>query len=105
MLSSIQKFQNELAEWSDGQFGFNRPPLPALRHMREEVDELIADPSDRMEFADVFILLIDSARRSGMTADELLRVAYQKLEINRKRTWGKPNAEGYCKHVEEVVRS
>jgi hypothetical protein len=62
-------------------------PLAVARHLRSEADELIASPTDRLEWVDALLLSIDGARRAGMTCDELLALAFRKIEINRQRQW------------------
>lgn len=99
-MSDLQQLQDSIEEWSDPTFGYNRPPSSSLHHMAEEVKELIKEPLDRMEYADVMMLLLDSARRAGIKADDLVDATYEKLAINKSRKWGKPNEHGYVKHVE-----
>lgn len=100
-LTEFEDFGLQLAQWADGQFGYRRPPHGGLKHLSEEVKELEEAPYDRMEYADAFMLIVDCARRAGMAPRDLLHAAWTKLQINRNRKWGKPNAEGFCKHVEE----
>lgn len=98
----LQKFQDDLAQWTDATFGENRAPSRSLHHLKEEVEELILDEYDHYEYADAFILLLDCARRAGLTAKDLLAKAYEKLEINKKRKWGPPDANGVRHHIKDA---
>jgi hypothetical protein len=114
---------SEISEWSDETFG-NGQRNPAIAyHLKKEINELIQalekkklfDEDDSIsveeymkhihktsfEFADCFMLLLDSATHYGITAYELFDVTRQKLEINRKRKWGVPDENGVVEHLEE----
>lgn len=53
----------------------------------------------RFEFADVFMLLLDAARKRGFMAEDLIQVTRLKLEVNRRREWGKPDKNGVVEHI------
>ena len=75
-----------------------RPCTEPLTHLLEEVQELIDNPDDELEWADCLLLLLDAAWRKGHTVDDLVKFAERKLKINKKRNWTKhPN--GVFKHV------
>lgn len=97
---AVQPLQDAIAHWSRATFGRDTP-LPALKHLRREVDELIESPSDITEYADCLMLVLDAAHIAGISADQLVAAAWAKLEINRGRTWGAPNAEGFSEHIED----
>lgn len=80
------------AEWSQATFGPDneRGPIGPLKHLAKEVAEVMADPSDIMEFTDCLFLLFDSTRRAGFTFEELRDAAWKKLEINKARKWQTP---------------
>ena len=100
--SDISELQNELASWSDNTFGANRQPKSPLCHLKLEIEELIREPYDRMEYADCFNLLLDAYRMAGGSADDLVLAGKQKLEICKKRKWGKPDANGVVQHIKET---
>jgi len=117
----LQKLMNDVAKWSDETFGKGNRTKGILRHLQEEIDEVIeeVDKSNalgvdnsvgvgefgrqvertQMEFADCFMLLIDAAAHYGITAEELLRVTRKKLEINKNRDWDEMNEDGFCNHI------
>ncbi len=101
MSSRIQQLQDEIAAWSDSTFGAGRPAEIPLHHLAKEIQELIASPNDNMEYADCLILLLDAYRITGGKSDELVETCYKKLEINRKRKWGKPDENGVVEHIRE----
>lgn len=88
-------------EWSQKQFGSDADlgPEAPLAHLAKEVLEMMGDPSDLSEYADGLLLLLDSSRRAGFTANQLLKAAFDKLEINKSREWGEPNEDGSVEHV------
>ena len=110
-MKKLQQLMDEISEWSDKTFGGQRNPAIA-HHLLKEVKELIAEfdsPEEmpdkylsiRMEFADCFMLLLDSATHAGITANELLQVTKEKLEINKNRKWGEPDENGVVEHLRE----
>jgi NTP pyrophosphatase (non-canonical NTP hydrolase)/DNA-directed RNA polymerase subunit RPC12/RpoP len=122
---NLQRLQNEIKKWSDSAFGMYRHGVPIIHHLKAETDELIdalethhkgiygnSDESalkryreDKenilMEFADCFMLLIDAASHEQITINMLAEATARKLEINKKRKWGKPNELGYTEHIKE----
>jgi NTP pyrophosphatase (non-canonical NTP hydrolase) len=106
----LQILMDDISEWSDKQFGeYQRNPAIAY-HLLKETRELIEafergvvtqEETDKlkMEFADCFMLILDSATHAFLTADDLLNAASEKLEINKKREWGKPDINGVVEHI------
>lgn len=68
-----------------------------VEHLRREAVELCNNPDDLHECADIFILLSQLAG-GGIP---LARAVREKMEINKKRTWGKPDALGVVEYVDE----
>jgi len=77
------------ARWSEEAFGppSHRGPLGPIRHLQKEAAELEANPYDRSEVADCLLLLMDAARRSGMTPEEFVAAARAKLRVCEGRQW------------------
>ncbi|OHB92589.1 MAG: hypothetical protein A2Z57_03355 [Planctomycetes bacterium RIFCSPHIGHO2_12_39_6] len=115
----LQRLQLDIQKWSDSAFGKNRNSLPMVYHLKKEIEELITalldvcgmgvDVSDEalrekyhrvvMEYADCFMLLIDSAAHFPIGTGALLNAVEKKLEINKKRKWGEPDKNGVVEHI------
>lgn len=65
-MNSFQDLQDKVAEWSDKQFGANRPPSAPMAHLIKEIDEVLDSEYDLSEYADCLMLLLDSARMAGL---------------------------------------
>lgn len=97
-LSCLAKDQSE---WSQATFGTDqeRGPLGALRHLEKEAVETQAAPYDIEEYADCFLLILDAARRAGISPLQLIEAAQHKMVINRQRTWPRPVDDFPVEHV------
>jgi NTP pyrophosphatase (non-canonical NTP hydrolase) len=101
--TAAKRLFNAIREWQTSTFG-NANSLSKLAHLQEELDELQKaikenDPNRRFEYADCFLLLYGAAGADGMTYDDIFKAIEQKLAINKKRKWGKPDANGVVHHV------
>ena len=95
-------FWREQSHWSQATFGADseRGPVGPLKHLAKEVQEALANPTDAEEYADLFILTCDAARRSGLSLMGLLELVQKKLEKNQGREWQKPvNPDEPVEHV------
>ena len=101
MMDRFQTLAAEHAAWSQKTFGsdLERDWTGPLAHLAKEIKEVEAQPMDREEWADMFLLLLDAARRAGFNATGLLLAAEYKLSINKNRVWGEPNPDGSVEHV------
>lgn len=86
--------------------------LSAAIHLKEESFELVEAienyaPGKRIdhEYADVLLLAFGSASLYGFTYEDVCRIINEKMEINKRRQWGKVNEQGYVKHVDESPSS
>ncbi len=122
-MEKLQELMNDITEWSDNQFGYGQRNPAILHHLLKEVTELIKEfdhqkessidyaktdeekQRDRIllkfEFADCFMLLFDSAHHIGISANEIINISRAKLEINKKRKWGKPDKNGVVEHIKD----
>lgn len=94
-------FAADAGEWSQRTFGRDseRGPEGPLHHLEREVAEALAARDDVTEYADCLLLILDASRRAGFDSHALLNAAIAKLEVNKARTWGKPNAKGFVEHL------
>ena len=83
-LHAYYRGQREISERA---FGPGTRLLGILAHIRKELDEVRADPTDPFEWADLIILAMDGAWRQGITADQLAWALLRKQAINRRRRW------------------
>lgn len=99
-----QKQFNEITKWQKETFGQATSHSKAC-HLRDEVEELIESLENsnkdniKMEFADCFILLFGAASCNGMTMEDIQKCIDDKMGINYKRKWGKPDGNGVVKHI------
>lgn len=104
-MSGINDLQKEIVEWSTKTFGDRQTSaIPVCNHLLKEVNELKESISRldgyKEEFADCFILLIEVANTLEISGDDLIELARQKMEKNKKRKWGQPDENGVIEHIE-----
>lgn len=102
-MSKWDDFQEENGKWADETFGPNVSQDAIIAHLKKEVEELAQYPDSAYEYADCMILLLDAAKRVGISASFLLECCKDKLEINRKRKWGPPDKDGVIEHIKDIV--
>ena len=93
--ASLDFFQAEVTKWAQRTFPHHTPPA-LLAKLRQETSEVLAEPNDLQEAADVFIVALVICGWQGVS---LLDVARRKMAINRARRWGEPDAQGVVEHV------
>lgn len=81
----IAVLQAEVVQWADAQLGPERASSAAFMKLFEELGEVVAAPDKEMEWADVFIMLLDLAYMFGVT--DLAAAIRRKTEINKRRHW------------------
>ena len=88
-------------EWSDKTFGLpsERGPIGPLKHLAKEVNECLANPADLMEYADCLLLILDASHRQGLSAEQLIDLAIEKVHINEKRQWNVGDVNSPAEHV------
>ena len=105
---TLKTFWRAQGEWSQATFGPDtlRGPTGPLKHLvREVLTELLgvdrrhvdailpyashttAPDADPEEYADLLFLVVDAARRRGITYEQFMRVVWTKLEKNVRREW------------------
>lgn len=83
MLAHLQRQR----EWSERTFGPGPRTQGVVDHIRKELLEVIADPSDFSEWIDVIILALDGAWRAGASPQEIISGIVAKQTKNEGRTW------------------
>ena len=103
------KLQEETGRWGDATFPLSTPES-VMAHLTDEIDELadeigayVRSPVSETrsalaeEAADCLLLLYHIAHKCGF---DLEAAAREKLDKNRQRSWGEPDARGVVRHVE-----
>lgn len=73
-------------------------PSSIAEHLRREAEELVRNPADLEEMADIFTLLVGAAGSRDLAA-----AVRAKLRKNLQRKWGQPDADGVVEHVAEAT--
>ena len=74
-------------EWSERTFGPGPRAAGVVDHIRKELREIEADPTDASEWADVVILGLDGFWRAGYTPEQIIAALVAKQTKNEARTW------------------
>ena len=74
-------------QWSLNTFGPGPRTQTVLDHIRRELDEVAADPTDLGEWVDVIILAFDGAWRHGWEPQQIIDAIKAKQAKNEARTW------------------
>lgn len=93
VVSSLDGLQAIVFQWAEKQFGPGRDKAAWMKFF-EELGEVIKNPEDELEWADLQILLLDLAEIHKIN---LTRAIHRKLDINRNRLWTEKN--GVMVHV------
>jgi hypothetical protein len=102
---TLRDWQALVGGWAVLTFGPGRRVGPHVEHLRRELAELAeaaaAERWDRFaeEMADVLSLLLALAHRNGV---DLAAALAAKFEVNRRRQWGPPDADGVIEHRRDV---
>lgn len=78
-------------KWSRATFGRGKFTIRLVRHIRKELLEIEAAPTDLEEWIDVLILGLDGAWRAGYTAEEIAAMLEAKLKKNQSRVFLLPD--------------
>jgi len=97
----LNDIAHEQSVWSQATFGSDqtRGPIGALKHLEKEAREAQANPTDPVEYADCFLLIIDAARRAGIKPIELMEAAYKKLQVCKQREWPPAVPDEAVEHI------
>lgn len=85
----------EIQRWQLGVFP-HATTASVMAHLRREMAELEAAPTDLEEMADMVHLLCALAQAAGGDLEEATRA---KFALNQARQWQEPDAEGVVEHV------
>lgn len=91
---SMTDIQADVHEWANQTFP-GRAPAAGWLKLFEELGEVIKTPRDKLEWADVFIMLFDLASMYEVNVESAIEA---KLAINRNRSWQQTESGVYT-HV------
>lgn len=79
----VGQLTEQVFEWAEATFP-NRNDASMYLKMYGEIAEMIESDGDANEIADMFILLLDYAKRKKV---DVATIVQRKLNVNRTRTW------------------
>lgn len=83
----FEAYLHRRQEWSAQTFGPGPRSKSMVAHIRKELIEVEADPSDVVEWIDVVLLALDGAWRSGHSPAEIIAALVAKQDRNERREW------------------
>lgn len=84
MIINLKKLTDFVVRWADGVYP-ERTPSSAFMKLFSELGELIDNPNDPLEYADIFIIMLDLANMHGVDIEKAI---IDKININQRRSWG-----------------
>nr|ELN9655334.1 DUF550 domain-containing protein [Klebsiella variicola] len=88
------------SEWSQATFG-NVGPVGPLKHLSKEALEAADQPGDLSEWANMQFLMWDAQRRAGITDEQITQAMFDKLAVNKRRSWPEPKDGEPRLHIKE----
>ncbi len=107
---NLQFLMNDIKALGDAKFGIDRAINAEANHLKKEAGELSdslmlhngeKNEETDFEFADCFLLILHAAKRYGLTANELIQVARNKMKIVAARKYGPRQEDGTHQHISE----
>ncbi len=93
----MEEVLDEIFEWQKETFP-HATPQSCYNHLKKEIAELGENLNDPSEIADCIMLLSNMAKLQGIDVKQVIK---EKFAINKTRTWGKVNSEGFVEHVKD----
>lgn len=94
---TLDTLARDIRAWQARTFPHATPESVA-EHLRREAEELVYEPSNPEEIADIFHLLVAAAEANGY---DLVDVISTKFAVNTVRRWQAPDSAGVVEHVRE----
>ena len=89
-------------EFSLRTFGPGERTAGVVDHIRKELAEIEAHPSDLSEWIDVVLLALDGAHRQGYTPEQIAAALKAKQDKNEARNWPDWRTSAPDKAIEHV---
>ncbi|WP_200847853.1 dATP/dGTP pyrophosphohydrolase domain-containing protein [Rhizobium sp. 18055] len=80
-------FLADFASWNVATFGPGERTAGTIAHIRKELLEIEADPTDPKEWIDVLLLAVNGLIRIGKSPAEIIDGIRSKHAVNQARTW------------------
>lgn len=87
MVVNLEAILRSQIRWSSETFGPGPRTKSITNHIRKELAEIEAAPTDLEEWIDVVLLGLDGAWRTGATPAEIVQTLLAKMMTNRSRRW------------------
>lgn len=95
-MDRVSDLAEVVKKWADEVYPDRTPEAALIKLIMEEVPELLNGGLDSPgEWGDLMILLIDAAHLRGI---DIVQAAFDKMEVNKKRTWKINPVTGIMKH-------
>lgn len=94
-MSEIKQLQDLIGEWADEVFPERNIQSAALK-LYEEIGEMLRDPSNADEHADIYIMMFDLSRMYNVDIGAAVR---RKMAVNMRRYW-RMTETGTLQHTE-----
>lgn len=91
--------------FSEKTFGPGARSKGVVEHIRKELLEIEADPTDLEEWVDVVLLALDGAWRAGWAPEEIAYAVEAKQTLNEVREWPDWRTASPDKAIEHVKGS
>ena len=91
-----------ITTWNDETFGTEHTYKAKLKHLGKEVQEVLDEPDPqkrRLEYADIFVLLVAACHADGIGPNALLAAVDVKMAINVTRKYNKGKGDEPSEHV------
>lgn len=89
-------------EFSENTYGPGARHQGVIDHIRKELIEIEADPTDLAEWIDVTILALDGAWRAGYSPEQIINQLVAKQTKNELRKWPDWRTADSTKAIEHV---
>jgi len=75
-------------DWNFAKFGDDGPRTERIvNHIKSELEEVLADPKDILEWVDVMLFAWQGALRAGHSPEEIVDGVVEKMAKNKHRHW------------------
>lgn len=99
--SSLFDYIEAHRQWSEATFGKEDRTAGIVKHIADELKEILDNSKDPYEWADIIILAIDGAISNGIDEDVLTGALLAKQAINLRRKWPEPVPGEPTFHIKE----